>query len=312
MSNGTRDFDPQKAWEALIGKGLSKEEAAKHVLRQVLNQPREIAAQYLKDIDPGALASFGLGMADMMSFGLGDQIARKLDQESEAAGMGSNGAALTQAAASANHPTAHTVGEVAGALTPLGAEALLTKAGVMAPMALTKFIGAIQNPYLRWGGKTALSAAEGALYAGAQAGGRKEGDLGERLDAAKDAAPYGAAAGAVLQNALPVGRQLLRPVRYARNILTDIVERGAGTPTTPTGLPNIKMDLTPEGVAGLRPTNQPVAPTQNPLDIPTFLRRSPDYVPPGVAKIPLNPNENAASIEIDRLLALLRAGTRRR
>lgn len=297
MSNGTKGFDPQKAWEALVRKGLSKEEAAKHVLRSVLNQPREIAAQYLKDIDPGALASFGLGMADMMSFGLGDQIARKLDQEAEAAGMEGNGAALTQTAAAANHPTAHMAGEVAGALTPLGAEAALSKAGVMAPMALTQFIRALQNPYLRWGGKTALSAAEGAAYAGAQAAGRKEGDLGERLDAAKEAAPYGAAAGAVLQNALPIGRQLLRPVRYARNILTDIVERGAGTPTPPTGLPNIKMDLTPEGVGTLNPIRRPAG---EPLDVPTFKRRA----------IPPPEPQDAASAEIDRLLMLLRRGKR--
>ena len=307
MSNGARGFDPQKAWEALVKKGLSKSDASRHVLLQVLNQPREIAAQYLKDIDPGALASFGLGMADMMSFGLGDQIARKLDQEAEAAGMPGNGAALTQMAAQANHPTAHTVGEVAGALTPLGAEVALSKAGVMAPMALTKFIRALQNPYLRWGGKTALSAAEGAAYAGAQAAGRTEGDIGERLAAGAEAAPYGAAAGAVLQNALPVGRQLLRPVRYARNIITDIVERGAGKPVAPSGLPNIDMDLTPAGMPGLKPANLPVAPTRDPLDVPTFRRRSPNYVSPGLQNVP-PPSDNAAVAEIDRLLALLRRG----
>lgn len=300
MSDGTKDFDPQKAWESLVRKGLSKEEAAKHVLRSVLNQPREIAQQYLKDIDPGALASFGLGMADMMSFGLGDQIARKLDEEVVSAGKPelSHHAAETQAVAGELHPSAHVAGEIAGLLTPIGVERALAKAGVsMVPMALTKFIRALQNPYLRWGGKTALSAAEGAAYAGAQAAGRKEGDLGERLDAAKEAAPYGAAAGAVLQNALPVGRQLLRPVRYARNILTDIVERGAGKPTPPTGLPNINMDLTPEGVGTLSPVRRPAG---DPLDVPTFKRRA---VPPPEP-------QNSASAEIDRLLMLLRRGKR--
>lgn len=303
MSNGTKDFDPQKAWEALVRKGLSKEEAAKHVLRSVLNQPREIAQQYLKDIDPGALASFGLGAADMMSFGLGDQIARKLDDEVVNAGRPelSHHAAETQIAAKELHGPAHLAGEIAGFLTPIGAEYALAKTGYkMVPLALTKFIRALQNPYLRWGGKTALSAGEGALYAGAQAAGRKEGDLGERLDAAKEAAPYGAAAGAVLQNALPVGRQLLRPVRYARDIFTDIVERGAGTPTPSRGLPNIKMDLTSEGVGTLLPIGQ--RPPVEPMNVPTFLRRA---VPP--PEPPVDP----ASAEIDRLLALLRSGRKR-
>lgn len=297
-------FDPQKAWEALVAKGVSKQEASQHVLRQVLNQPREIAAQFLKDVDPGKLAAFGLGMADMMSFGLGDQIARKLDQEAEAAGLEGNGAALTQAAAKELHGTAHTVGEVAGVLTPIGAEVALSKAGVMAPMALTKFIQAIRNPYLRWAGRTGASAAEGAALAGAQAAGRNEGDLGERLTAAGEAAPFGAVAGAVLPNVIPgakvaANRLFVRPSRYVRNILTDIMEGGAGKYVPSRELPNIKMDLTPEGVGSLQPVRRPAS--GDPLDVPTFKRR----------EIPPPEPQNAASAEIDRLLMLLRRGRTR-
>ena len=292
-------FGPADLWEMLIHRGVSKADASAHVLRAIANTPEKVREQYLKDVDPGALASFGLGMADMMSFGLGDQVARKLDEEVTRAGGESNQAALTQEAAKALHGTAHTVGEVAGALTPIGIEMGLSKAGVMAPMALTKFVQAIQSPVGRALAKTALSATEGAAYAAAQGAGREEGSLGERAVAGAKMAPVGAVVGAALPYAVPTAmvaldRLIARPAKYVGRIAGDILERRAGSRVVPRDLPNIKMDLTPEGMPGLKPINRPVAPMRDPLDVPTFIRREPDYVPPGIMNIkpsPLGPND---------------------
>lgn len=193
-------FDPQATWEGLVAHGLSREEAAQHVLRQVMNQPANVRQQYLKDVDPGVFASFGLGAADMMSFGLGKQIAASLDRAAPESDRSYT--ALAEEAAQANHPTAHFAGELGGLLIPIAGELGLAKAGVkVAPTALGAAVRRIENRFGRATAKTVLNAATGAGYAGAQAAGRTEGPLADRAKAAARVVPYGAIVGA----ALPLG-----------------------------------------------------------------------------------------------------------
>src|SRR5256885_15812517 len=111
---------PADLWEQLVRAGVPKADATRHVLRVVGNTPAQIQADYLKDVDPGKLASFGLGAADMASFGLGDQTARALWGKE---------ATDTQQAAEQLHPTAHLAGEIAGAGSPLALERGLAAAG---------------------------------------------------------------------------------------------------------------------------------------------------------------------------------------
>src|SRR6266705_1906519 len=163
---------PADLWEQLVRAGLPKADATRHVLRVVGNTPEQIQADYVKDIDPGKLASFGLGAADMASFGLGDQAARALWGKE---------ATETQQAAEQLHPTAHLAGEIAGAISPLALERGLAAAGVkVAPTAIGAAVRGIQNLPARALAKTALNAATGAGYAAAQAAGRTEGGLGPR------------------------------------------------------------------------------------------------------------------------------------
>ena len=162
--------------------------ATRHVLlrRQatVGNLPQNIK----QELDPGALASFGLGAADMASFGLGDQLARAIEPE----------AGMTQQLAGELHPTAHMAGEAAGLLGPLGVERALALAGAkVAPTAVGAAVQGIKSLPGRALAKTALNAAIGAGYAGAQAAGRTEGGLEPRLTAAKQAALPGAVAGTI-------------------------------------------------------------------------------------------------------------------
>ena len=221
-------------------------------------------AEYLKDIDPGWLASAGLGAADMMSFGLGDQVARKLLGET---------ATMTQEQAKGQHPTAHLLGEAAGLIGPAGIEVGLAKAGRLVPTALTTLVRGIQNRVGRAAAKTAVNAVTGAAYAGAQAAGRTEGSLGERARAAGRAAPYGAAAGAVLPVAIgavptAVNRLVTRPAKAIGRAGGEVVDRIAGK-AIPRRVP-LDFDLLPPG------QRAPTAPkTRDPLDIPTFSRRPP-------------------------------------
>jgi len=187
--SGIKTPDPADLWDYLVSKGLSEGDATRHVLRVLQNAPAEVQRQYLKDVDPGKLASFGLGAADMMSFGLGDQFARKLEGQE---------ALDTQQAAQANHPTAHLLGEVAGLVGPAGIEYGLAKAGVIAPTALGRYIANIASRPARAAARTAVNAATGAAYAGAQAAGRTEGGLAPRAQAAGRAAPLGALIGGAL------------------------------------------------------------------------------------------------------------------
>lgn len=188
--SGLKTPDPADLWDYLVSKGLSGGDATRHVLRVLQNAPANVQREYLKDVDPGALASFGLGAADMMSFGLGDQFARKLEGQE---------AVDTQQAAKANHPTAHVGGEIAGLIGPAGVEHVLAKAGVIVPGAVGRLVAKIASKPARAVAKTAMNAAAGAAYAGAQAAGHTEGGLAPRLQAAEHAAP----AGAVLGGALP-------------------------------------------------------------------------------------------------------------
>src|SRR5947208_2968153 len=173
-------------WQHLVDRGVPQDQANRHILirRQatVGNLPENIK----RELDPGALASFGLGTVDMASFGVGDQVARALEPEAE----------LTQRLAGELHPTAHLLGEVTGLLSPLALEKILTLAGVrIAPTAIGAAVRGIKNVAGRAAAKTALNAAIGAGYAGAQAAGRTEGGLAPRLAAVKQAVPAGAAAG---------------------------------------------------------------------------------------------------------------------
>jgi len=183
---GANDAD---LWQHMVDRGITPDDATQHVLlrrRAMLgNMPQNIA----KELDPGALASFGLGAADMMSFGLGDQLARALEPEAK----------LTQDLAKSQHPTAHFAGEVAGLLTPIGLERLAAGAGVhLAPTIVGKAVRTIANPAARTAAQTVVNAGIGAGYAGAQAAGHTEGGIGERAAAAGHAAPLGALFGAAL------------------------------------------------------------------------------------------------------------------
>src|SRR5436190_4316235 len=124
---GPPDFHPADLWEHLVQAGLSKAEATHHVLLRIGHTPAQVQADYLKQVDPGKLASFGLGAADMASFGLGDQAARAIWGKE---------ATDTQQAAKGLHPTAHLVGEAAGFVGPAAVEHALTKLGVLAPSAI--------------------------------------------------------------------------------------------------------------------------------------------------------------------------------
>lgn len=249
--------DPADLWDWLVYRGLSEKDATAHVLRVVANSPDKVREQYLKDIDPGKLASFGLGMADMMSFGLGDQAARKLLGET---------ATMTQEQAKAQHPTAHLAGEIAGVLTPAGAELALVKAGKLTPSALRLAINAIKSKTLRAGAKTAMNAAIGAGYAGAQAAGRTEGGIGERARAAGQAAPYGAAAGAALPIALAAGAQAVSPVsRYVGRVVGRIAGKEIPRVTTEgatkvPGLLTVGEELGVVPMRRARPVPAPIAP----------------------------------------------------
>lgn len=205
---------PADLWEQLVRRGVAKADATRHVLLRLGNTPEKVRAEYLKDVDPGKLASFGLGAADMASFGLGDQAARAIwGQE----------ATTTQQAAEQLHPTAHLAGEIAGILSPVALERGLAAAGVkVAPTAIGAAARGIQNLPARAVAKTALNAATGAGYAAAQAAGRTEGGLGARAAAAKQAAIPGAIAGAIL----PIGAATVGTA--GSKILGPILKRVAG------------------------------------------------------------------------------------
>lgn len=201
---GASDAD---LWQHMVDRGIPADEATQHVLTRrramLANTPANIA----KELDPGALASFGLGAADMASFGLGDQIARAIEPEAK----------LTQDLAQQLHPTAHVVGEVAGLLTPIGLERAAAGVGLhLAPSVIGKTVQTIANPAARAAARTAVNALIGGSYAGAQAAGHQEGGLGERAAAAGRAAPLGAAFGVaapwLLGGAQAAGSKLLGPI----------------------------------------------------------------------------------------------------
>ncbi len=288
--------DPADLWDYLVSKGLSGADATRHVLRTIQNAPAQVRQQYLKDLDPGKFASFGLGMADMMSLGLGDQFARKLEGQE---------AIDTQQAASAIHPTAHFLGEAAGLIGPAGVEYGLAKAGLLVPTAIGRVVAQIGNKPARLAAKTALNAAAGAGFAGAQAAGHAE--PGKRLAAAERVAPIGAAAGAVLPFAIgsvlagkrlmgrftgpiadfvagsgpAVARKATPAVSHmAGGLLEDIGQAVADKQAGRIGEQdfNTAMELAGQGMRGearpplsLLPT--PKAPPDA-LDVPTFLRRT--------------------------------------
>lgn len=302
-------FSPADAWEALVRKGVPKADATKHVLRQIANQPEAVQAQYLKDVDPGKLASFGLGAADMMSFGLGDQVARKLLGET---------ARMTQTQAQAQHPTAHTLGEVAGFVGPAAAEIGLTKAGKLAPSAIRASVNAIKSRAGRIAAKAALNAIEGATLAGAQAAGRTEGGVGERAKAAAQAAPYGAAAGVAVPavlSAIPtaINRAVVRPTKYATNAINEVLDRYAGK-AVPRPV-SLDFDLLPAGRAPTTNTPPvtarplPLIESGGPLDVPTYQRRG-LLEPPSPTPLQLTEAEQATNAAAKALRARARDAAR--
>src|SRR5439155_6139191 len=241
-------------WQSLVTRGLSADEATRHVLLRrraaFMNLPETKARDYLKDVDPGALASFGLGAADMMSFGLGDQAARALEPE----------AGLTQQSAQQEHPAAHLAGEITGLLVPGLGQLGLAKAGVkVAPTAIGAAVRGIESRVGRAAAQTALRAAEGAGYAGAQAAGRTQGTLAERARAGIGAAPYGAAAGIALPFAVSGVKAAFSPFvnRFLNNLAGEGPGKIAGTiaPAAPaaTGLLG-----TPEEMAVAKPPGPPI------------------------------------------------------
>lgn len=231
----TGPVKPADLWEHLVRAGISKADATRHVLRVVGNTPEQVRADYLKDIDPGKLASFGLGAADMASFGLGDQAARAIwGQE----------ATDTQQAAETQHPTAHLAGEIAGIVSPLALERGLAAAGVkVAPTAIGTAVRGIQSTVGRAAAKTVLNAATGAGYAGAQAAGRTEGGLAPRLAAAQQAAVPGAVVGTIL----PLGLATMGAA--GSKVLGPILKRVAGAgPAVAEATPGL---LTPKAITAL-------------------------------------------------------------
>lgn len=302
--SGLKTPDPADLWDYLVHKGLSEGDATRHVLRVLGNAPAEVQRQYLKDIDPGKLASFGLGAADMMSFGLGDQFARKLEGQE---------AIDTQQAAKANHPTAHLLGEVAGLIGPAGIEYGLARAGLLTPTIVGKTIRAIASKPVRVAARTVANAAAGAGYAAAQAAGHAE--PGKRLQAAGQAAPIGAGVGAVLPFALGslmagkrLAGRLTGPIadfvagegpaaaakapavsqHVAGGVLDDISQAIADRQAGRISEQDLNTALEAAGNqrAGTAPLPLSLTPSPkvppDPLNVPTFRRRgllSPDAVP---------------------------------
>lgn len=277
------EFTPADLWETLIHRGVAKQDAAAHVLRAIANMPENVRREYIKDVDPGKLASFGLGAADMMSFGLGDLLARKLEGQE---------AVDTQQAAEAQHPAAHLLGEVAGIVGPAAAEMGLVKGGKLALA-----IRGIRSTAGRAAAKTAVNAATGAAYMGAQVAGHTEGDLGTRLAAGARAAPVGAVIGTVLPWSLATGKfglsklsgivdrvagptpeaaaRLATPSHVAGDAMSDIAQAMADRQAGKIGEEDFNTAMQfaggrrwPEAGAPLSPK-----PAPEPLDVPTFLRR---------------------------------------
>lgn len=221
-------IDPADLWDWLVSRGVSESEATAHVNRYLQSvDPAETRKIKREATDPGALASFGLGAADMMSFGMGKQIGKGM---LTSALLGSS--ADVEAAAQAQHPVAHDIGEVAGLVGPGALEVGLAKAGKLVPTALGAAINAIKNKPVRGVARAALHAATGGGLAAAQAGLRTEGDITARTHAAADALPWGAAAGVALPmmaTGVPVmGRAITRPVRAATSMVSEILDRYAG------------------------------------------------------------------------------------
>lgn len=258
------EFSPADAWVALRNKGFSEKEATRHVFLQIQNQPEAVRAQYLKDIDPGALAAFGLGAADMASFGLGDQVARRLLGET---------AQMTQEQAQAQHPTAHLAGEVAGLVGPAGVEVGLAKAGKLVPTALRTAASGIRNRTARAIAKTGLNAATGAAYAGAQAAGRTEGSLSERAAAAARNAPFGAVAGGALPVTIAgLGRAIRPATRYVGGVLDDLAGAAPAPRPTTTPMPGLLGVGEDIGAVPMQGRHTRAQIPVDPLDAPTFMR----------------------------------------
>lgn len=297
VQSGFKTPDPADLWDYLVHKGLSEKDATRHVLLTIQNSPEVTRREYLKDVDPGKLAAIGLGAADMMSFGLGDQFARKLEGQE---------AVDTQEAASALHKGAHTVGEVLGLVGPAAVEFGLAKAGVIVPTAIGRTIRAIASKPVRLAARTVANAATGAGFAAAQAAGHAE--PGKRLQAAEQAAPIGAGVGAVLPFALGsllagkrLAGRLTGPIadfvagegpaaaaakmpqasqHVAGGVLDDIsqalADRKAGS-LSEEGF-NTAMEVAGQQRAGTAPPPLSLAPSprlpQDPMDIPAFMRQT--------------------------------------
>jgi len=310
MTTPQPQFNPADVWEALIRKGISKAEATRHVLRQVANQPDAVRTQYLKDIDPGQLAALGLGAADMMSFGLGDQVARAVETV-PIIGAGEGGARMTQEQAFGQHKTAYRVGQGLGLVGPAAAEIGLTKLGRLAPSAARLAVNAVRNKGGRIAAKAALNALEGGAYVGAQAAGHTEGGLGARGKAAVRAAPYGAVAGL----ALPAAGAALKAVRvpYVSRFFDYLAgEAPAAKPAVRPipGLLGVGEEL---GAVTPRPSLVPSrAPAPDLLETPTYQRRAKPAAAAGMEGSPfiLTEAEQAATIGAKTLRARAREAAR--
>src|SRR5947199_9220832 len=132
-------------WQHLVDRGAPQDQATRHILIRRQATVGNLPDNITRELDPGALASFGLGAADMASFGLGNQVARALEPE----------AGLTQRLAGELHPAAQLGGEVAGLLSPLALEKALAVAGVrVAPTAIGAAVRGIKNVAGRAAAKT--------------------------------------------------------------------------------------------------------------------------------------------------------------
>lgn len=269
--------DPADLWDWLVGqKKLSPAQATMHVGRYLQSVDPNVTAQIQAELDPGALAAFGLGVSQAGTFGFGDELAGLLEGLGAAAVPGGKGfketyrdatsaERLTRAEGRERHPAAYWSGEVAGTL-PAVFGTLVTKAP------------AVASTLGRAGTRVAISVAKGAGLAATEAAGRTDnGTLAERLTAGAEAAPIGA----VLGGALPyvpaaarvAGRKLSQPVRAAARVIDEFLEEVAGRRPSKLPLPRIKADILP-GEPGLRPTAVPYSrPLADPLDLPAFLRR---------------------------------------
>lgn len=311
-------IDPADLWDWLVSqKKLSAEQATLHVNRYLQSVNPETTKQIQAELDPGKLASFGMGVSQAGTLGFGDEAAGLIEGLGAAVVPGGRGFSqayrdatgaeqLTREKAREFQPEADWGGEIAGSV-PAAAGALWTKAPQIASL-----LG-------RAGARIGIGSAKGAGLAFTEAAGRADGaGVGERMQRGADAAPLGAIAGALLplvpKAARLAGRYVAKPVRAVAGSVRDFVETIAGKAPASSRLPRIRADIIP-GTPGVRPMNGPVQGPPDPMRLPTFLRRGGTQSRPGLPIVPPNPlaltgTEQAANLGAQSLKTRVREAAR--